>query len=177
MFVEFFEQTQEQQLTSLFEHDRPAAEVDIGFDLVAFFQEFLGMAQLEVEIVIVGIRCKADLFYDSFDGLGLDVLLAAFLFVDELVELDDLADRRFGFRRDLHQVEAQVLRPVAYLVSGIDTRFYLFTCNSRNVFEVVSYQPDLGNADRVIRSELIAEIGFYVLWTSFSSCQCFLFSK
>ena len=46
-----------------------APEMNIGFHLVAVFQEFDGMLDLKVEVMIIGIRAEAYFFNDLFSLL------------------------------------------------------------------------------------------------------------
>jgi len=88
--------------------DLTTAEADGDFHLVAFFEEAANVLRLEIEIVVVGLGAKLDLFQRDLSlplaGVGLSLLF----FVLELAEVHDLADGRGGLRVHLDQVEVQV---------------------------------------------------------------------
>src|SRR5579864_9544583 len=82
-----------------------AAEAHRHFDLVAFIDEALHRAHLDVVIVIVDAGAKLDLF--DLDHLLLlpRLVLALLLLVFEFAEIEDFADRRIGVGRHFDEVE------------------------------------------------------------------------
>ena len=76
-----------------------AAEAHGHLDLVAFLDEFEHAAHLDVVIVVVDAGAQLDLL-DLDDLLLLArLVLVLLLFVFELAEIEDLADRRIGVGR------------------------------------------------------------------------------
>ncbi len=80
-------------------------ELDVRLDLVAVFQEFAGVIDLEVEVVLLGPGPEAELLH--LHGLRLlpAPLLLLLLLVAVLAVVEDLADGRVGVRRNLHEIE------------------------------------------------------------------------
>ena len=95
----------EQQLTAVFEHDGAAAELHIGFHLVAFFQEVLSMLGFKVKVMIIRIGCKPDLFQFSRFTFRLHLFLFLLLLVEKLIIVNCFTHGRNGLRRNLYQVE------------------------------------------------------------------------
>jgi len=61
--------------------------------------------ELELIVVVVGLRSETDLFDDHFLGLGRDFLLLFLLVVQEFLVVDDFADGRIGVFSDHYQVQ------------------------------------------------------------------------
>ena len=65
---------QQQDFSLLLEHDRTTAEKDVGFDLGTLLEEVLGVLQLEVVVVVVGLRSEANLLDRDLRLVGLQLL-------------------------------------------------------------------------------------------------------
>ena len=112
----------EQLETELAEYDLATAEHDPALHLVTVDQELARTLQLEVQIVIGDARSEFDLLDLSLVlGLlgGRRLLL---LLVLEPPVIHDLADRRAGLGRDLHQVQARALGHVLRSIGGHDSQ-------------------------------------------------------
>ena len=98
-------ETREEEFALLLEDDGTSTEEDIGFDLVALFEELDGMLELEVVIMIVGLRAETNLF----DFLLFSVCFCLFLFfllcVEEFLVINNPANRRSSGRSNLNEVE------------------------------------------------------------------------
>lgn len=111
-----------------------ASESDRNLELVAAFEEFLGVVDLGFKIVGVDIERKPDFF-------GLDDLLifAGFLlffclFKSELAVIHDLAHGRGRLRRDLNKVEIALLRNLKGFGGGHDPYLLAFIRNDSDLF-------------------------------------------
>jgi hypothetical protein len=81
----------------------PEHHGDLG--LVPLAEEALGVAGLELEIVLLGLRSELD-FFELDNRLFLARFPRLFgLLVPVLAVVHDPADRRPSFRRHLHQIE------------------------------------------------------------------------
>ena len=127
------------QFSPLLEHDGASFELDVGLDLVTILQEVLGVPGLEIEVMIICSGRKADLLEFGRFAFGLHFLLLLLLIVEELVVVHDLTDRRIGLRRDLHQVQLQLL---------CDPHGFLGRINANR--HIVSHQTHLGNTDILV---------------------------
>lgn len=94
------------RLALLLVDDGATAEEHLNLHLVALLQETDGMLQLEVEIMLVGLRTEADLLDHHLRRIGTTLFLLLLLLIEVLLVLDDLAHRRIGVGRNHHQVEA-----------------------------------------------------------------------
>ena len=72
---------QQQNLALLAEHNRTTTEEYIGLDLGTLLQEVLSVAQLEVVVVVVGLRTETNLLNNHFGLFGLN-LLCLFLLLE-----------------------------------------------------------------------------------------------
>jgi hypothetical protein len=114
-----------------------AAEAQRDLGLVAFFQEALEIAQLDLVIAFVGRGTELD-FLDLDDlllgtGLGLTLLFL----VLELAVVHQAADGRFGIGRDFHQIHV-ILLGKPERVGDLD---------DAELFPIQTYQTHLGDAD------------------------------
>ena len=75
--------TQQQHFTLFFEENTATAEEYVGSHLVAVGQKFLGMLQLELIVMLVGLRAKANFLHFYYHLLGLHFFLALLLLVEE----------------------------------------------------------------------------------------------
>nr|CAI0340403.1 hypothetical protein SHINE37_44271 [Rhizobiaceae bacterium] len=98
-----------------------AAELQRHLDLVALFEEAVHRLHLHVIVMRVDVRAHLD-FLDLDDLL----LLARFgrlllVGVFQLAQVKDLADGRFGVRRNLHEIEAGFFGHAERLIGRDDT--------------------------------------------------------
>ena len=118
-------ETQQQNFALLFEQNRSALEKHIGFHLGAFLQESDGVLELEVVVVVVGLRAETNFFHYYFSCLGFDFLGFFLLLVQVLLIVEYLAHRWVGGGRNLHQIEFEFLGNTASLLNGVYTRGYV----------------------------------------------------
>ena len=78
----------------------------VGSDLGTFFKKVFGMLEFELEIMIVGIRAKANLFDQILGGVSFDFLLLFLFLVLEFAVISDTANGRGRSLRDKDQVKA-----------------------------------------------------------------------
>lgn len=100
-----FAKPDQKLLTDLGVGHLTAAEAHSDLDAIAFLEELHRVSHLDVQVVRVDAGRHANLL-DLDDAL----ILLGFLFLLELVEAElavvhDLADRRDGVRRDLHEIK------------------------------------------------------------------------
>ena len=131
--------TRQKQFSLLFEDDGSSAEEDVGFDLIAIFEELLRMFELEVIVMIVGLRTETDLF----DFLLLLVLLCLFLLfllrVEEFLVVNNSAYRRVRGSSYLDQVEVLLIGDMHRLLKRVDALLYVFAneANLGHTFDLV----------------------------------------
>ena len=80
------------------ENDLAAAEKDISFHLIPVLEEILGMLQLEIVIVVIGIGAETNLFDHNLHSFGFQLLGFFLLLVKELRIVDDPANGGIGLR-------------------------------------------------------------------------------
>ena len=88
-----------------------SSELELHANLVAFFEECLRTAQLDVVVVCLGAHAELH-FLQAGDGLALGGLLELRLFVLPLSVVDNATYRRVCLGSDFHQVESDGLRPL-----------------------------------------------------------------
>ena len=91
--LECCSEAEEQNLALLLEDDASTAEEYIGLDLCTLLDEVLGVTQLEVEIVVVGLRTETNLLNYNLGLLCLNLLLLLLLLIEELLVIDDTTYR------------------------------------------------------------------------------------
>lgn len=101
--------------------------MDVRFDLRPIFKKINSVLYFEVKIVVVGIRTEPDFFQNGFLGFGLYLLLLLLLFVFELRIVDNLAHRRVGIWRYLHQIQALFFGELERVVNAVNARFDILT--------------------------------------------------
>ena len=171
IFFQFLEHFQQKELPPFLKYDGPAPEGDISLDFGAVFQEFGGVLDLEIKVMVVGIRPETDLFDDRFGGIGLDFLFFLPLVIEELIEFDDATDGRIGIGGNHDQVLAHIFSPALNHTGIIDPGFYGFACYGADFIQILSYQPDLGypNISIDLELKLIVVLSGGVGWKSI--CQ------
>jgi len=115
----------EKQFSLLLEHDRASAEEDVGFHFVAFLEELDRVLELEVIVVIVGLRAESDLLHFLFLGIGFGLFLLFLGCVKELLVVHYTAHGRSRSRSYLDQVEVEIIGNLHCLLEGVNTLLYI----------------------------------------------------
>ncbi len=100
--------------------DLAAAENDDELALVPLAEEVADVFDLEIEVVLVGLRAELDLLEHDRRLVAARGFLLLRRLVLELAEVHDLADRRCGPWIDLDQLQPQLLGEAQRLVGGDD---------------------------------------------------------
>jgi hypothetical protein len=101
------------------------------------------MLELEVEIMIICLRTKPDLFYYNLGLLGLELLLLLFLLIKELAVIDDFTNRRICSWGDLYQVELKFFGDPQGFLQGNDARIlYVLPNNTNNAGPYFLIDPE-----------------------------------
>ena len=132
VFLKIIGKTQKKHLSLFLEKDRAALEEHIGFYLRAFLEEALGVLELEVVVMVIGLR--AETYFLDYDlcCLFLLLFLAFFLLIEEFLIIDNATYRRLGGCGDLHKIKLQLVGDAACLLN----REY-------SVFNVVTHKSHL----------------------------------
>ena len=85
------------------------------------------MFQFKVEIVLIGIRAKTDLFDHNFKRLRLNLFLLLLLLVLKLRIVGHFANRRISVRRNLNQVKILLFCYFQRILQGINIHGYVLT--------------------------------------------------
>ena len=117
---ELYGETEELLLSLVLEHDRASAEEDCGFHFGAFLEEFPGVLQFELEVVLVGIGAETDFLEDNLSGVRFHLLRLLALLVQIFLIVQDLADGGIGLGADLHQIKFELIGNLHRLRDGID---------------------------------------------------------
>ena len=139
VFLEVVGKAQQEYLTLFLEKDRAAFEEYIGLYLGAFLQEADGMLELEVVVVVVGLRAETNFFHYYFRSLGFDFLLLFLLLIEVFLIIEDFADGGIGLRRDFNEIELEFFSDSAGLLYGVYPRG-----------DVVADQSNLASADVLV---------------------------
>lgn len=130
---QFHRKTQKQFLALLRVNDATALEKDGGFDLAAFLKEALGMFELEIEIMFVGIRTETNLLDHNLGGVVLHLLGLLALLVQIFLVVQNLAYRRNRLVGNLHKIKFKSVGKVQSLAKRVYPGFG----------DVVPYQANL----------------------------------
>lgn len=130
---ELLSKGEQKQFTTLLENNGPTSEMHIGSDLGTFLEKVLGVLEFELEIMIVGIRAKANLLNQILGGMGLDFFFLFLFLVLEFAVISDSANGRGRGLRDKDQVKAQPFGNLQGFGQGIDPLFHIFT-DQANLF-------------------------------------------
>ena len=122
IFLKLNRETQQLLFPLFGEHDGAATEEYGCLDFRAFLQELLRMLELELEVVLVGVRPEADLLDDNLGGVLLHLLGLLPLLVEVFLVVKDLADRRICLRAYLYKIEFKLVRHLQGLGDRVDTR-------------------------------------------------------
>ena len=143
VFLQLEREAQKQFFALLGEEDRASAEEDISLDFGSFLQETLGVVELELEIMFVGLGTEANLLDDHLRSVRLLFLRLLFLLIDEFLVVDDLAYGRIGVRSDLHKIQFPFFSHLQRLCKRIDTL----------LGHIVSHHADTRGGDGIVDSE------------------------
>ena len=102
----------------LLEDDRTATEEYIRLNLCALLQEVLGMLELEVIVVVVGLWTETNLLDYNLNLLCLDLLSLLLLLIEELLVVGNTAYWRICLGRDLDEVELHLISQLDSLLDG-----------------------------------------------------------
>ena len=83
-FLKVVGETKQKHLSLLFEQDGASAEEDVGANLVAVLEKLLRVLELELVVVLVGLWSEPYFLHFHLHLLGLHLLGAFFLLVEEL---------------------------------------------------------------------------------------------
>ena len=119
--LEFNGEPQKLLFSLVGEHDGTSAEEYGRLDLRPFLKEFPGMLQLELEVMLVGVRPEADLLDDHLGSVLFHLLGLLPLLVQILLVIHNLAYRRVCLGADFHQVQFHLLCDGQGLAKRIDT--------------------------------------------------------
>lgn len=97
------------------------------------------MLELEVVVVVIGLRSETDLLDHYLGRLGLLLLLAFLLLIQELLVIKNLAYRRLGGGGYLDEIELKLLGHLQRLLYGVDA-----------CLNIVAYESDFTGADALI---------------------------
>src|SRR5690554_2945475 len=144
LIAQFVDQSLEQLPPELGTLLFTTTEADRHLDLVTFGEELLGLAAVDVEVMVSDPYLHPKLF-----DRGARLLLARFtipdgLFVFVLAVVHQAADRWIGVRRHLHQVEIQLFGQPECLSELLDP----------DLFSVGGDHPHLGGADVSVHTQL-----------------------
>lgn len=117
-FVKVSSKAQQENLPLLLENDTAAAEKDISLHLGALLQEILGMLELEVVVVVIGLRAETYLLDYNFNLIGLQLLGLFLLLIEELLVISDATYGGLGFGRNFDEVELHFVGKFQRLADG-----------------------------------------------------------
>lgn len=128
-----------------YEHDAAAPEEDCSLNLGTLLEELLGVLELELKVVLVGIGPEADFLDDHLGGVGLHLLGPLLLLVAVLLVIQNLADWGIGLGAYLHQIKLHFVRHCESLRDRIDARFG----------DVVSYETHLYGMNLIVDRKFV----------------------
>ena len=141
VFSEVGSEAREEEFALLLEDDGPSAEEDISFHFVSFFEELDSVLELEVVIVVIGLRTETDLLHLLLFLVRLRFLLLFLLSVKELLVVNDAADRRSSSRSDLDEIKVLLICNSHCLLIGVDTGLYIFA-NEAHLLDTADFVVD-----------------------------------
>ena len=120
-FLKVVAEARQQQFALLFEEDAPSAEEHIGLHLVAVGEELACMLELEVIVVLIGLRPEPYLLDFHLLGVLFLLFLLAFFLVEELLIVNYPANGRVGSGGYLHQIKVLYVSNTHGLFIGINS--------------------------------------------------------
>ncbi len=155
--------TREKEFALFLEDDGASAEEDIRFDFVAFLEELDGVLELEVVVVVIGLRAESDLLDLLLFLVSLGFFLLFLLVVEELLVVDDAAHGWCGSRRDLDEIQILLIGHSQGLLEGVDTLLYV-VANQANL---------LDSADFIVDTMRVLFDNSTTAWSRRNSCYSF----
>lgn len=125
VFLEVCGEACEEQLALLLEDDGPSTEEDIRLHFVAVFEELDGMFELEVVVMVIRLGSETNLLDFLLLLVRLHLFLLFLLRVEELLVVDNSADRRVSGRCYLDEIEILLIRNAHSLLKRVDTLLYI----------------------------------------------------
>lgn len=110
--------TEKENLTLFLEKNGASAEEHIRTNLVAIEEELLCVLQLELIVVLIGLRTEPNLLYLNFNLLLLHFLLPLLLLVKELGIVDQATNWRLGIGGDFYKVNSLLASQIQSLSCG-----------------------------------------------------------
>lgn len=110
-------------------HHFPASEEYGKLDFVPFFEEFSGVANFDIPVVVVNFGTQADFFEDNCVLLFLTQLNFALLLIKVFAEVHNSAYRRGGVGGHLHKIQSGFLRFVQCLLDADNTDLHIIFIN------------------------------------------------
>ena len=126
-FFKLYRKPEELLLALVLEHNGTSPEEDGRLYLGAFLEEFPGVLELELEIVLVGIRTEADFLDHHLGGVGFHLLRLLLALVEELFVIEYLTNWRIGLGADFHQIQLELVCQLQCFRNRVYARF-------RNIF-------------------------------------------
>ena len=145
VFLKLDSESEELLFALVLEHDRTSAEEDRRLYLGAFLEELLGMLELELEVMLIGVGPEADLLDDHLGGVGFHLLGLLLLLIGEFLVIEDLANGGIRLGADLHQIQLQLIRHLESPGDRVYTRFR----------DILPYQANLLSSDLLIYVEFV----------------------
>jgi len=124
-----------QHLPTIDVNHLPASEHHGNLSLIPFLQKALGVPGLELEIMILSLRPKFDLFNLNNRLLLLRLPRLLTLFVAVFPIVHDPANRRLRLRRHLHQIERKLLGGLESLLNRQDAQLCTLRANHSYLFD------------------------------------------
>ena len=102
-------ETEKKFLSLVGELNRTASEEYRRLDLGTLPEELLGVLELELEVMLIGVRTEADFLYHNLGGILLHLLGLLLLLVEILLVIKYLAHRRVSLGCNFHQVKFHLI--------------------------------------------------------------------
>ena len=134
-------ETEQQYLPLLLEDYRTPLEKDVCLHFRPLADEVLRVAELEVIVVVVGLRTETYLLYRHLHGLRLQLLGLLLLLVEELLVIGDTHHGRLRLGRDFDKVEL--------LFAGEPERL-AGRHHCRTAFDAVAHHPHLRDGNPLV---------------------------
>ena len=144
-FFKLYRKPEELLLALVLEHNGTSPEEDGRLYLGAFLEEFLGVLELELEIVLIGVRAEAYFLYNHLGGVGFHLLRLLLALIEELLVVEYLTNWRIGLGTYLYQVELELICQFQCLCYRIYARLR----------DILPYQADLLGSDLLVYVQLV----------------------
>jgi len=104
---ELLGKSEKQQFTPFFIDNGPTPKMNVGPHFGSLLKEVLGVFELKLKIMIIGIGPKTNFFDQILGGMGFDFLLFFLFLVLEFAIIYYPTNRRSGCFRNEDQIEPQ----------------------------------------------------------------------